>query len=241
MLLRSLAERLSRNVVLRRRLPSDLGGSVIYVTPDSALRYWYWNLDKVDADLLDLVRSFVPKGAVVWDIGANVGLFALACASRAHTVVAVEPDVWLASLLARSAAQHENMRILSAAVAESIGLLEFNIAQRGRSANFVSGFGTTQTGGCRSKQTVVAITLDWLAERFPLPNVLKIDVEGMEAKVLAGAEQLLRRSRPMIISEVLAQNAAAVTELLTTAGYRLYDKNKNQISHAYATTIAIAD
>jgi len=238
---RSLAERFSRNVVLRRRLPADLGGRYIYVTPDSALRYWHWNLDKVDPDLLALVRGFVPRDSVVWDIGANVGLFGLSCASRVRNVVAVEPDVWLASLLARSAVQQDNVQVLAAAVAESNGLLELSIAQRGRSANFVSGFGTSQSGGHRSRQAVVAVTLDWLAERFPLPDVVKIDVEGMEGKVLIGAQQLLRRARPILISEVLPQNVQLVTDLLIKAGYRLYDAQRNRVERACATTIAMTD
>src|SRR2546423_88747 len=114
--IRSLAERFSRNVVLRRRLPADLGGRKIYVTPDSALRYWGWDLEKTDPELLGLVRSFVPSDAVVWDIGANVGLFALSAASRARMVLAVEPDSWLSSLLIRSVGQDENIRVLTAAI-----------------------------------------------------------------------------------------------------------------------------
>ena len=239
-MLRSLAERFSRNVVLRRRLPSDLGGRNIYVTPDSALRYWHWDLERVDPELLGIVRNFVPQNSVVWDVGANVGLFAFSSASRARTVLAVEPDPWLSSLLARSAAEFGNVQVLTAAVGESPGLLELNIAQRGRSANFVGGFGTKQSGGPRFVQTVIGVTLDWLAERFPLPDILKIDVEGMEARVLAGGQQLLRRSRPIIISEVLSQNVSSVTEQLAAAGYRFYDRKMNQLQRANATTIAIA-
>jgi FkbM family methyltransferase len=239
MLLRSLAERLSRNVVLRRRLPLDLGGRIIYVTPDSALRYWRWNLEKFDPELLGIVRTFVPPNSVVWDIGANVGLFSFSCAARARMVLAIEPDSWLSSLLVRSAVQNENVHVLAAAVDQSVGLVELNIAARGRSANFVRDFGTEQGGGARFRQTVISVTLDWLSERFPLPDVLKIDVEGMEGKVLAGGQQLFKRSKPIIISEVLPQNIVWVTELLTATGYRLYDKSMNPIKRAGATTVAI--
>ena len=63
---------------------------------------------------------------------------------------------------------------------------ELNIAQRGRAANFMRGFGTSQTGGVRNRQPVVTVTLDWLAERFPVPDIIKIDVEAGERLVLEG-------------------------------------------------------
>jgi FkbM family methyltransferase len=239
MFLRSFAERYSRNVVLRRRLPSDLGGRTIYVTPDSALRFWHWNVEKVDPELFGIVRTFVPSNSVVWDIGANVGLFSFSCAAKACTVLAVEPDSWLSSLLVRSAVQNENVHVLTAAIEESVGLVELNIAERGRSANFVRGFGTAQSGGARFHQTVISVTLDWLSERFPLPDVLKIDVEGMEGKVLASGQQLFRQAKPIIISEVLPQNSALVTKLLTSIDYRLHDKQMSPVKCAGATTIAI--
>jgi FkbM family methyltransferase len=226
-------------MVLSRRLPADLGGRKIYVTPDSALRYWHWNLEKTDPQLLGLVRTFVSPDSVVWDIGANVGLFSFPAASRARTVLAVEPDSWLSSLLVRSAAQIENVRVLTAAVSDSVGLAELNIAERGRSSNFISGSGSTQSGGTRFRQTVVSITLDWLAERFPLPDVLKIDVEGLEQNVLEGGQQLLQRAKPIIISEVLSQNSLATTELLNSADYELCDEHMRPVKRAYATTIAI--
>ena len=45
-----------------------------------------------------MVHEMVRPGDVVWDIGANVGLFAFAAANRAGSsgqVIAVEPDLWL--------------------------------------------------------------------------------------------------------------------------------------------------
>src|ERR1035441_3007502 len=130
-MLRTLAERLSRNIVLRRRLPHDLGGHFIYVTPESALNFWFPGLERADHGyLMDMVRRFVARDSVAWDVGANVGLFSFAAAAKARTVLAVEPDPWLAALLNRSASAITNVRVLCAAVADSVDLGELNIAHR---------------------------------------------------------------------------------------------------------------
>jgi len=239
-MLRTLAERLSRNVVLRRRLPRDLGGHFIYVTPESALNFWYPGLERADnGHLMDTVRRFVSRDSVAWDVGANVGLFSFAAAAKARTVLAVEPDPWLAALLNRSASLITNVRVLCAAATDTVDVGELNIAQRGRAANFMSGFGTSQTGGVRNQQPVVTVTLDWLAERFPVPDIIKIDVEAGERLVLEGGRILFNRAKPLLVCEVASTNSSWVTNFLLSQGYSFLDEHMNPTSVATYNIIAV--
>ena len=105
-MLRRLTERITRDWTLRRQLPQDFGGVPILVTPSAGLRYLARSMNDVDPVLMNLVKEFVRPGSVVWDIGANVGLFTFAAASLAGPggqVMAMEPDAWLVQLLRRSA------------------------------------------------------------------------------------------------------------------------------------------
>jgi FkbM family methyltransferase len=230
--LRRLAERLSRGVVLHRSLPGDFHHLPLYVTPEAGLRYWA-GLSRVDPHLLGMARELVHPGSVVWDVGANVGLFAFSAAAMAGSsgfVLAIEPDVWLAHLLDRSAREiYEKhlpaapVRALCASLSNELRVGELEIAERARASNHLHNVaGSTQAGGQRHRQPTVSLTLDSLLDFFPPPHVLKIDVELHEAEVLRGAQRLLEQARPMIWCEVDPSNAEAVTELLHEKQYQLF-------------------
>lgn len=220
---RRLAERASRNLVFRRKLPPDFGGRSIFVSPHAALRFWIPDSESMDPLLFKMVRQWVKPGAIVWDVGANVGLFSFAAAAlagRSGSVLAIEPDPWLASLLIRTASEPSTdaaVLVLSVAISDQVGVSALHIAKRGRASNFVSNAGCGEAGGERCSFPVLTVTLDWLSQFFPMPTIIKIDVEGMEHLALAGGSAVLR-NRPVIIAEVAEGNRAAVQACLR--GYR---------------------
>ena len=229
---RRIVERLARSLVFRRRLSGAFHRVALYVSPSAGLRYLFKPVTALDPDLL---RSsmLVHLGNVVWDVGANVGLFSVAAAARAGTagqVIAFEPDTWLVGLLRRTAQLHHpecaKMTIVPAAIGGSIALRSFQIAVRSRSYNALTGYGQSQTGGIAEEQIVPTFNLDSLLDHFSAPDVLKIDVEGAELEVLASQMRMLRDVRPTIICEVASANADAIATLLTSAGYVLYDCEK---------------
>jgi len=250
-MLRPLLETLTRRYVIRRRLPARHGGARLYVSPSAGLKYLFRSMKHIDPTLCALAEQLVHAGSVVWDVGANIGLFCFAAAHHAGPqgyVVAFEPDIWLVGLLRRSSAQQPassaSVQIVPTAVAASCDLRQFNIAARSRAASFLTGYGSSQSGGAREEQTVIATSLDWLAQRLPGPDVLKIDVEGAELEVLKGAAHLLREKRPVLVCEVSLENSTAVTSLLTACGYSVYDGEANpphreSLRAAPWTTVAI--
>jgi FkbM family methyltransferase len=235
-LIRSLLERLSRGRVLRRRLPAAHGGHALHVSPDAAMKLWQRDLGAVDPFLLTMAAELVRPGMTVWDVGANVGLFAFAAAFAAGPsgrVLAVEADGWLADLLQRSAGSappaYARVEVLAAAVSDAPGTVELCIARRGRAGNHLSTVpGSTQTGGTREVRQVAAVTLDGLLDRSPAPRVVKIDTEGAELLCLRGGERLLREVRPVLLCEVTDENARGVGELLRGHGYTMFDAGSSR-------------
>jgi FkbM family methyltransferase len=229
---RRLAERMSRGVVLCRRLPAKFGRLHVYVTPEAGLRYWL-AMSRVDPTLYRMVEELVRPGATVWDVGANVGLFSFCAAALSGPsgfVLSVEPDLWLAQLVGRSArelslrrSKCSCVRVVCASVSDSNRVTELNVSERARSSNhLIHASGSTQAQGSRYIQQTVSLTLDFLLEHYPPPSVLKIDVETHEANVLQGATRLLREVRPTVWCEVSHENSDEVTRLLHDAGYQLY-------------------
>jgi len=62
---------------------------------------------------------------------------------------------------------------------------------------------------------VAAFNLDWLLSQLPIPNIVKIDVEGAELEVLSNQVRMLKEVRPVIVCEVGSTTADEVTRLLT--------------------------
>lgn len=248
-----MVEQATRRLSYQRRLPAEFGGVPLVVSPSAGLRYLLKPMSAVDPALLRNVQELVRAGDVVWDIGANIGLFAFAATARAGrggAVVAFEPDTWLVQLLRRSARLQNGagapVTIVPAAVAAEVDLRRFLIASRSRASNSLSGYGHSQQGDTAEEHIVPTFNLDWLLAKFPAPNVLKCDVEGAEVEVFAGQARLLDEVRPVIVCEVGRESSPRMTQIFHAGRYRLYDgqgslRNAAPVPEAVWNTIAIPE
>jgi len=215
------------------------------------LRYLRPGSSGFDLELLGYVERYVNEGDVVWDVGANLGEFAIGAAHRVGSngsVLALEPDCILAALLLRSLSEPDNetlqVQVLCAAAADRVGIGTFHVAARGRAANSLAGVtASTQMGGVRSECVVALVTLDSLLENRTAPNLVKIDVEGAEQLVFDGARRMLASVRPVLVVEVSGSNEAAVRGVLKVSNYALFDAaagpGSNELDHCAFNTLAV--
>jgi len=239
---RKIVEKLSRGKILKRKIRVNGNVVPLYVSPDSQLKYLKPGSQAFDQDLIVLAEKHLTEDSVVWDVGANVGVFTFAAASiaRLGSVLAIEADVWLASVLRRSAQfgqyADRDIKVLPAAVSNTNSVASFMIAERGRASNAleVAG-GRSQMGGVRSIDYVPTLTLDTLLETFGPPTFVKIDVEGAELLAIEGAQTLINSIRPTFYIEVGEDLSLPVFEMFESANYAAFDQDGKLLTERCAT------
>ena len=228
---RSTIEKSVRKIIFKKSLPKRFKGNhQFYVTPDAQLKYIKLGDTSFDKVLLDTVEYFINENSIVWDIGANVGVFSYSAAAQGATVIATEPDLFLVNLIMKSKRLKRNndlkVTILPIANGKKDTVNNLLIANRGRASNALeTSFGMkTQMGGVRDIISVPIMKLDtMLCGKIPPPTFLKIDVEGSEVDVLAGATKILKEIRPIIFIEADIRTRPKVDAILNANNYVLYE------------------
>src|SRR5579862_6267459 len=175
-----------------------------------------------------LGRYLVP-GSCFYDVGAHIGFYSLIAARLVGTagqVIAFEPDPDNAKSVAENADRNgfRRVSVVCAAVSESDGVVRFRRSGQdgpSRMSGMIVREGLPQTPGADILSCPTVMLDSFCLSRQP-PTVIKIDVEGAELQVLAGARALLERQKPIVIIEVHDQkDLPAVRSFLSGLDYSL--------------------
>ena len=183
---------------------------------------------------VEWLRGAIRPGEVLYDVGANVGTFALVAAKHAQArVLAFEPGyanfARLCDNIQLNGCQHAIVPVPLPLVERS-GLVGFTYrgTEPGQSRHKLKSepwrFRGPAAGSTRYEQPLLAMTLDAMIAAFDLPHPhhLKIDVDGAEARVLAGALDTLRsETLRTVLIEVDRVQWNGVSSLLERAGLSL--------------------
>ncbi len=240
--LRTIIERVSRGRSFKRRIVVKERAIPLFISPDAQLKYLKPGAGAFDQDLIDIAEKYLDSNSNVWDVGANVGVFTFAASSVAHsgTVVSIEADIWLANILRKTAGLKEyanhSIHILPVAISNKNSVASFTVAARGRASNALESVGgRSQMGGVREKQYVPTLTLDTMLDSFPAPDFIKIDVEGAEHMVIAGAANIIEKIRPTFYTEVGGESAAQILEIFRQANYHIFDPQGTALTQEVST------
>jgi FkbM family methyltransferase len=141
--------------------------------------------------------GFVPReGDVIVDVGAGIGEFALWCADKGARVVAFEPDPLAFACLGQNSFIQPAISILPYALwKEHVDLRLHGSLDTRESSLIEDGRPNTRTAD------VEAWPLDQLPfmAQLAVIDLMKVDGEGVEPEILAGAERTLRRTRVLAV------------------------------------------
>jgi FkbM family methyltransferase len=183
---------------------------VTYCTPNSATRWRVDTLFTKEPDTIEWIRGF-ETGDILLDVGANVGMYSIfAAKTRGIRVYAFEPESQNYALLYKNIVLNGISDLVTGYCAalsneETFSLLYLSNFHVGESCH---SFGAALDHHLRERpsehvQGCFSTSLDHLVQRrvLPVPTHIKIDVDGLEHKVLDGGRNTLadRRVKSVLV------------------------------------------
>src|SRR6266849_3089336 len=235
------------NALLPRHEVRTRHGKLVFVTTHPEALQFPRNLTLREPETIDWIDA-LETPCTFWDIGANIGTYALyAALRRGVSVLAFEPSPASYAALSRNIeANGRDREVQALCVALSdrtrLGSLNMSATHAGNSFNLFESaedcFGNPIE--IRLRQATLGFSIDEFRRLFGVapPNYLKIDVDGTEAQILDGAPETLRDPalRSVLIELEHADTArnAAIVERLAGAGFGLARRGGNQGGSANA-------
>lgn len=186
------------------------------------------------------IDSEVRAGDIFMDIGANIGIYTLAAAHRVGKtgkVYAFEPHKMNGVTLLRNLAASDladRVDFFACALSDAPGVLPFNYVSLA-SASSGGQLGHTRVAGAGrefepvAREMLAAVSVDELiaGETIKAPNLVKIDVDGNEIKILRGMKRLFTgKDRPRALQvEINAGEQEEIVSFLADCGYVLAERH----------------
>jgi FkbM family methyltransferase len=204
-------------------------GEIRFVTPNWLTRYRVQTFFTKEPETLEWISGF-ESDEILWDIGANVGLYSVYAASKGVNVYAFEPSALNIESLTRNVminGYEGEIVVMPFALTDSDGISTFFMSRenfRTGGAHNSIGEPIDQYGELFSQPLEIrtlSLSVDSCVEilNIEMPTHLKIDVDGCELQVLKGARETLKQVKSVLI-EVYPQNKSSgeVMDILKESG-----------------------
>jgi FkbM family methyltransferase len=210
-----------------------LGHNMVIPNSGKAIKGQMLNLlrgELHEPETTKFVMNEVKQGQTILDIGANIGYFTLLFARAVGVkgnIYAFEPNPLLANILRYNISSngYHNVKVIEKATSDSCSHSRFYIDKGAHERSSL-------IPARRSEIiTVDTITIDsFFSPSYPKVDWIKLDVEGHEAKALAGMTEIIKRNHDIkLIIEFIPENRGfdtdAVFRLIEGFSYRSLDDN----------------
>jgi FkbM family methyltransferase len=206
-----------------------------FATPNSLIKWRVYSFSTKEPETLEWIDS-IPKGAVLWDIGANIGIYSIYAAKmRDCSVYAFEPSVFNLEFLARNIYINNltnNINIVPLPLSNQITVSELKMTSMewgGALSTFGENFGWDGELIKESfKYKLIGVDMDSAISKLeiPVPQYIKMDVDGLEHFILVGGNNVLKSIKSILIevNDDFAEQAFQCEKLLLEAGLILKEK-----------------
>jgi len=173
-------------------------------------------------------KGFIPHH--IMDVGANHGTWTreVMTVFPDANYTLIEPQKWLSESF-NDLLQLSNFNFLPIGVGKDKGEFMFTIVDRDDSCSFrVSEKEAIEQGYKQIPIPVNTINEIVKTERFGIPDLLKIDAEGLDLEVLDGATNILGKTEVIlleasVVNPVFTNDLQTVVNYMNNKGYKLFD------------------
>lgn len=164
------------------------------------VRFFYYKLNgRLESELIQ-IKKLVGNGRRAIDVGANYGFYSYVLSKLFNNVEAFEPQKSCFEVIeAYSQSHQKNINAYNVALANFNGTLDlYTPIVKGEVYTGLASFVKPEEKHVHN--TVPVCKLD--DYQFTDVDFIKIDVEGFESEVIKGAEETIRREKPLILIEI---------------------------------------
>jgi FkbM family methyltransferase len=182
----------------------------------------WWRFSKSFEPLTyKFLTSNTESSDIFLDVGAHIGLYTIRLAEKFQKVVALEPEPQNYTLLYRNVVMYglnNKVLVLPIAAPDKNGYAILCI-------KISSGAHTLENNiNCKRKMKILSLKIDTLLRLLNIDrtDVIKIDVEGHENKVINGMYRLLHFHPPRILVIETRRENSELREFFARLGYRVF-------------------
>lgn len=175
-------------------------------------------------------KEFIPQnGWTVFDIGANIGLFALRNSSRVARgkIICFEPNDLVYQALQKNIRVNKlsNVEPYPLAIGGDTGQIEFQVSPYSSGSGSIMPWRLKNSHPAKlTKVLVSSETLDFFCKKRNINepiDLIKMDIEGAEFEALSGGAEVLQRTKRIVMEYHGSQLLPKITLKLRQAGFKL--------------------
>ena len=249
---RYLLELFLRGVLGRVQTTEHRGCAMTFAIGNRLCKFRVDTFSTKEPETLEWIDG-IPREAVLWDIGANIGLYSCyAAKARGCRVFAFEPSVFNLEHLARNIFLNQLtglITIVPLALAEGLAFSTLRMTTTdwgGALSTFGQSYG--HDGEPITKifefPTIGLSMVDAaMLLRIPAPDFIKMDVDGIEHLILKGGAPVLGNTRSILveINDAFAAQAGEAADILQRSGFELrakrhaecFDRMSGAVRHTF--------
>ena len=237
---RYLNEVLAKYIFDQKRVIKYNNVQLVFYSPNRVNKFRIETFSSKEPETLKWIEKF-SGNSVLWDIGANVGLYSCYAAKLKNiNVYAFEPSIFNLEILTKNIFLNQlsnNVTIVPFPLTDKLKETEFKMTSADWGAS-LSTFGQDyKHDGTKLKKEfnykMLGLSMNDCVNvlKMKRPDYIKMDVDGIEHLILEGGNQILKKTKSILVEvdESFITQVERTKKYLTEAGLKLIEKKHSDL------------